>query len=64
MAQADQGIISRLNSATFLDGNYTVFGEVLEGMDVVDKIVSQPRDERDNPIERIELTVTVIGPEK
>ncbi|MBW2073103.1 MAG: peptidylprolyl isomerase [Deltaproteobacteria bacterium] len=43
-----------VQAAPFLDGNYTVFGEVLEGMDVVDKIVSQPRDERDNPIERIE----------
>lgn len=45
--------------APFLDGQYTVFGEVTSGMDVVDKIVSQPRDERDNPLDRIEMTVTV-----
>ena len=32
-----------------LDGNYTVFGEVLDGMDVVDKIVSAPRDRADRP---------------
>ncbi len=32
-----------------LDGNYTVFGEVLEGMDIVDKIVSEPRDAQDRP---------------
>jgi len=44
----------------FLDRQYTVFGEVVSGMDVVDKIVSQPRDMRDNPDERIEMTVKII----
>lgn len=38
-----------IGGTPFLDGNYTVFGEVLEGMDVVDKIVSQPRDAMDRP---------------
>jgi len=32
-----------------LDGDYTVFGQVIEGMDVADKIVAKPRDPRDNP---------------
>ena len=32
-----------------LDGNYTVFGEVLEGMDVVEKISNEPRDQADRP---------------
>lgn len=37
--------------AGFLDHNYTVFGEVVEGMDVVDKIVNAPKDPQgpDNP---------------
>jgi peptidyl-prolyl cis-trans isomerase B (cyclophilin B) len=43
--------------ASFLDRQYTVFGEVVSGMDVVDKIVSQPRDTRDNPEERVEMKV-------
>lgn len=46
--------------ATFLDRQYTVFGEVTEGMDVVDKIVSEPRDSRDNPNERIEMKVRIV----
>ncbi len=40
----------------FLDGQYTVFGKVVSGMDVADKIVNSPRDGNDNPDERIEMT--------
>ena len=46
-------------AAPFLDKQYTVFGEVVSGSDVVDKIVSQPRDTRDNPNERIEMKVKI-----
>ena len=43
--------------ARFLDNQYTVFGKVVSGMDVVDSIVNTPRDARDNPDERIEMKV-------
>jgi len=46
--------------APFLDRQYTVFGEVVSGMDAVDKIVNQSRDANDNPNERIEMKVTVV----
>lgn len=46
--------------APSLDKQYTVFGEVVSGMDVADKIVSQPRDRRDNPNERIEIKVRIV----
>lgn len=45
--------------ATFLDWQYTVFGEVVSGMDVADKVVGMKRDGRDNPLERVEMTITV-----
>jgi peptidyl-prolyl cis-trans isomerase B (cyclophilin B) len=45
--------------APFLDRQYTVFGEVTSGMEVADKIVNEPRDKRDNPVERIEMKVRI-----
>ena len=46
----------------FLDGQYTAFGKVISGMDVVDKIVNEPRDGSDNPNEKIEMkSVTILS---
>lgn len=42
-----------------LDGSYTVFGQVISGLDVVDKIAQQPRDPRDRPLSDIKMTVKV-----
>jgi cyclophilin family peptidyl-prolyl cis-trans isomerase len=44
-----------------LDGNYTVFGKVLDGMDVVDKIMKVSVDFRDNPIERVEMEISICN---
>ncbi len=49
--------------ASFHDKQYTVFGEVVSGMEVADKIVSQPRDKRDNPLERVEMKVRIVEKE-
>lgn len=46
--------------SVFLDRQYTVFGEVVSGMEVVDQIVNQPRDGRDNPEERVEMKVRIV----
>lgn len=40
-----------------LDGQYSIYGEVLSGMEVADKIVSSPRDRNDNPLEKIEMFI-------
>ena len=49
-----------VEDSLFLDRKYTVFGEVVKGMGVADKIVNQPREMKDNPVERIEMTVKVV----
>jgi len=38
-----------------LDGGYTVFGEVVKGMDIVDKIALEPRDAHDRPNKDIRI---------
>jgi peptidyl-prolyl cis-trans isomerase B (cyclophilin B) len=47
--------------ALFLDGNYTVYGQVTSGMDVVDTIVASPRDANDVPLQKIEMFVSKQG---
>jgi len=49
-----------VGNASFLDGKYSVFGEVTSGIEVVDQIVSQPRDKKDNPNDRVEMKVKVV----
>lgn len=41
--------------STFLDRQYTVFGEVTEGMDIADKIVNLERDGNDCPLEKVQM---------
>jgi cyclophilin family peptidyl-prolyl cis-trans isomerase len=43
-----------------LDGNYTVFGEVVEGLDVVKKISEVETDNNDRPLKDIKFTISVI----
>ena len=49
-----------VEDSRFLDRKYTVFGEVTKGIGVADKIVNLPRNERDLPNDRIEMTVTIV----
>jgi len=49
-----------VKDSAFLDRQYTVFGEVESGIEVVDKIVAVPRDGNDNPNERVEMTVKIV----
>ncbi|MCP4121079.1 MAG: peptidylprolyl isomerase [Bacteroidetes bacterium] len=43
-----------------LDGSYTVFGEVFEGLEVIDKIAAAKADSRNRPLEDIQMTITLI----
>ena len=47
--------------STFLDREYTVFGEVTQGMDVADKIVNLPRDQTDCPEQEAKMVKVTIS---
>ena len=47
--------------STFLDRQYTVFGEVIEGMSVADKIVNLPRNKNDCPLEEAKMHKVTIA---
>jgi len=42
-----------------LDGQYTVFGKVIKGLEVIDKIAAQPRDPAERPLQDIRMKVSV-----
>jgi len=44
----------------WLDGAYTVFGEITEGLDVISKIASAQKDQRDRPVQDIKMTIKLI----
>ena len=52
-------IVANKNGLARLDGNYTVYGQVIKGMEVVEAIVSAPTDSTDTPLVPIRLHVTV-----
>jgi peptidyl-prolyl cis-trans isomerase B (cyclophilin B) len=53
-------IVANKNGLPRLDGNYTVYGQVIKGMDVVEAIVSVPTDSTDAPLVPIPLHIDVM----
>ena len=49
-----------LGGTPHLDGAYTVFGEVVEGLEVVDRIASSPTDSYNRPLEDIVYQITLV----
>ena len=48
-----------VGGAPFLDNDYTVFGEVVEGMDVIDKIAAVQKDASDRPLSDVKMKITL-----
>jgi len=52
-------LVENHGGAHFLDGQYTVFGQVIQGLDVVEKIAKLPKDQRDHPTVDAKMTMKV-----
>lgn len=53
-------IVNNQQGTHFLDMNYTVFGTVISGMDVVEKISDQPKGQFDRPVNNITMKVKIV----
>ena len=50
----------KLGGTPWLDGNYTVFGQVVKGLDVIEKIQQVPTDKNDRPLTDVVVRRTYI----
>jgi cyclophilin family peptidyl-prolyl cis-trans isomerase len=53
-------IVQQVPGAYHLDGSYTVFGEVIAGMEVVDEINKQRIDNLETPLTNVFMEITII----
>lgn len=54
-------IYKTIGGTPFLDQNYTVFGEVISGLDVVDKIAAVAKDQNDRPLKNIKMKMRMLN---
>jgi len=48
-------------ASSWLNGQYSVYGRAIEGMNIVDSIVNSPRDSSDKPFQKIEMFISYFG---
>lgn len=58
--ETQRKLYKELGGAPFLDNDYTVYGEVVEGYDVIDKIAKVPKDGADRPTQDVRMKVRII----
>lgn len=54
-------IYSKIGGTPFLDQNYTVFGEIISGLEVIDRISNQPKDGSDRPTQNIRMQMRLLN---
>lgn len=54
-----EALYTTVGGTPHLDGQYTVFGEVVDGLNIIDSIANVPTDENDRPLEDIKMTITL-----
>jgi len=60
LSEEQKKLYSTIGGTPHLDGNYTVFGQVVEGLNVIDSIAAQPTAPGDRPLQDIRMAVEVL----
>ncbi len=58
--ESHRQVYRTIGGAPFLDMKYTVFGQVISGLDVIDKIANAPKDEHDRPLGNIRMKISIM----
>jgi len=58
--EAQRNAYTTLGGYPDLDGKYTIFGECIDGFDVIDRIAAMPADENDRPLRDIKIEVKIL----
>lgn len=58
--ESHREIYKTIGGAPFLDMNYTVFGQVISGLDVIDKIAHAAKDRNDRPLHDIKMKIILL----
>jgi peptidyl-prolyl cis-trans isomerase B (cyclophilin B) len=58
---AQKEIYTRLGGTPFLDQNYTVFGEVISGLDVIDQIAKVAKGAGDRPLQNVRMKIRLLN---
>ncbi|MDB5114995.1 MAG: peptidylprolyl isomerase, partial [Mucilaginibacter sp.] len=58
--ESERAIYKSVGGVPHLDQNYTVFGEVVTGIDMVDRIAAVKKDKKDRPLEDVAMTVSLL----
>ncbi|MEO1022572.1 MAG: peptidylprolyl isomerase [Bacteroidota bacterium] len=59
-SEEQRQVYSTVGGTPFLDQNYTVFGEVIHGLGVVDSVKVQDKDGRDRPLQDVHMSISVV----
>ena len=62
LTEEQKKVYTTLGGTPHLDGGYTVFGEVIEGLSVIDSIAAQPTGPNDRPVKDIKMEIKVLNP--
>jgi peptidyl-prolyl cis-trans isomerase B (cyclophilin B) len=58
---AQKEIYEKIGGTPFLDQNYTVFGEVISGLDVIDKIANVAKGTNDRPVQNVRMKIRLLN---